>query len=144
MLKKRAHLAEGVGGEVDGGNFVELLDGTRVDVGGLQHASAEAALAQRALAHCVERHQLVLVVGRPHVHHHLLAAHKRPLVLHNRTSLAQVLLQQSVPLAFYMTFWQPQALSYSSSWVGYWPQETSAESLALRSLDFGCVATNRS
>ncbi len=75
------HLAEGVGGQVDGGDLVELVDGVGVDVGRLQHASAHAALAQRALADRVEGHQLLLAVGGAHIHHHLFAAHKGPLVL---------------------------------------------------------------
>ena len=56
LLEAGPHLTEGVGGEVDGGYFVELVQGVGVDVGGLQHASAQAALAQSALADGVEGH----------------------------------------------------------------------------------------
>lgn len=81
-MSKRVHLSGGVGAEVDGGDLVDLVDGARVDVGGFNVAAAQPALAQSALADCVEAEQLVLVVGRSHVHHHLLAAHKWPLILH--------------------------------------------------------------
>ena len=52
----------------------------------LHVAAAQPALAQGALADGVEAEQLVLAVGLPHVHHHFLAAHERPLVLRRGAS----------------------------------------------------------
>ena len=45
------YLTHGVRAEVNGGTLVDLLDGTLVDVGHLNTASAKAALTPRALQH---------------------------------------------------------------------------------------------
>mmetsp|Transcript_41229 Transcript_41229/g.129159 ORF Transcript_41229/g.129159 Transcript_41229/m.129159 type:complete len:244 (+) Transcript_41229:860-1591(+) len=87
-LRRRDHDAHGdlarhVRGEVDGRDLVDLLDDIRMDVGGLEVAAAEAALAVGALGDCVEGHELHLVrPGLAHGGEHLLAGDERARAVH--------------------------------------------------------------
>lgn len=56
------HLPHGVGAEVDGRNLIHLLHSAGVDVGHLDVAAAQAALAARALRRMSVTHTLLWAI----------------------------------------------------------------------------------
>mmetsp|Transcript_2823 Transcript_2823/g.5028 ORF Transcript_2823/g.5028 Transcript_2823/m.5028 type:complete len:361 (+) Transcript_2823:79-1161(+) len=76
------YLTGHVGGEVDGGDLVDLVDAPLVDVDHLDVATTQAALTQGALGHGVEAHHLETTAVRlAHVVSSATRADEGPLIL---------------------------------------------------------------